>query len=820
MALHEPSIPFPFLVYPSSKTTRKLETAITPIRVAYLNELQARYNEFFENKQSKNGEKLLDIVIPKLSVRESLNKYACHKDLGGVGYFVSVLPEGSVQKQTGVLIPGPAEPMWTIIYTKQKELIGNFDADKNYSKPCSPEYVHDNCSLVLNLSELIASSDKFFSEVFSSYTDDNSSSLAASFSMKPPRINLNTRDTKQLEDSLKTVDPEEYLANNYFSILYQERTPLPFFPKSTLPRIHILAHSNTKLVKESIMKFLITSVDLFDRRHSFVQMIGDDRFGMEQFKNKWMNLSNLLAPSELKFRQKFFDTICSASTSFNREKISSLLTKLKIKEAKLQVLLLLEILHTFNSDGMPDTSRNLSGEGKTFVTEGRSKPGKRNGSNLVGHKKRLLPTFIGTVVPVNTHFSTDLRLKNHVKKNESPLDSTKAELLIRNWFDRLCVWEAVLGISERSEDSSFSFLKTAVIPFYAKKHHKLLKELVTRSRGLKFTDKRSKSMNSRRHSTNHQKRKTVNSYSSGHAQGSIIMDNGEVTSTVNSTKLLGKRHDRIETGKVIPRLARRSSSLAGLKDLKINRNHSFASHEDFSRKTFEMVKSTSFSQMARHSSQTLKETLAKREISSQGKIFDHSKKRKLVAPKRKSNKSVSPAKEVTEIEATPLKKRRLLLKVRNETQLNPVQEISVGSSPPIISVTPLKSSKNPKSDVNIVINSSPMDSSPVKLSHSQNNIVITSPLKNSVIISEPSTQNIDEEQEPNTDKEINSFDNHEKEHDENFSTLFSSPLRPVIDLTPKIDRIENSPKDSKDEASNKLERILRSKPTRRRLQFN
>lgn len=820
-----------FLVYPSSKTTRKLKAAVKPIKVAYLHELQIRCSELFGGLLQKK-EKLIDIIIPSSNIRELLNKYVSAKHSGAIGYFVSIQPEGSVQKRFGIIIPGPTKPMWTVFYINVKKLNGSFDTDTCF-KLLPSEYIQDSHSLILNHCDLTASSKKFFEEVFSNNPSNVSEPYSASFSMKLPKANLDSRDTKLLEDSLKTIDPGEYLANSYFSTLYEERIPLPFFPKSTLPRIHVLAHSNTKLVKECITKFLITSMSFFDKRHIFVQIINDDEFDLEHFKSKWMDLNSMLHPSELEFRREFFDSICSDSASFNRDKVSSLLTKLKIKEAKLQVLLLLEILHILNQDGSSNTS-DKPHEKKPDITKKRVKIRKRNRSHLVGHKKRLLPTFIGTVIPVNTHFSTDLRSLNSSKNSELPLDVKKVKLLIRNWFDRLCVWEAVLGISEKSEGSSFSFLKSAVIPFYAKKHHRLLKELVTRSRGLKLDNKKNKSTKLRQHSVDHKMDESDKMSTSDYKQGLITDNPNQFLSRDNNIHPSERQHRKnLQTGRYIPHLARRASSLAGLKDLKINRNHSFAAHEDFSRKTFEMVRSTSFSQMIRHSSQNLKETLAKRTISLHEKIFDHRKKRRLVAPKTKFKETASPAKEVTEIEATPLKKRRHLLKVRKESQLKPVPEISVHSSSPIIGATPIKLSKEPNVEENIVINSSPMDSSPLNLLHSQHDISMTSPLKNSIIMSESSTQNIDESLGQDVDKQRtcseghienqneNQNENHDHSEDGSFSTLFSSPLRPIRGETQRIDDVENNHEELKEEEGSKnLERFLHPKPTRRRLQFD
>lgn len=418
-----------------------------------------------------------------------------------------------------------------------------------------------------------------------------------------------------IESPLKTAGPLQYLADRYFATLYQSM-PLEYFTKTTLPKVHILAKDETK---DTLTKFIMT-VDKFDTRHPFID------------SETWLDPVTFLHESENVYRDKFWHETRQSADS------TSLLSKLKMREAKLQILLTLEVLP-------------LLAEASTTKDTKRTRP------KLVGRKKRLVPTFTGTVVSYS-HTSP---------QKPQVLDTATAETYIKTMFDRLCVWDAISGVTAHGDHSSFSFLRTSVIPFYAKKHRRLLKELVKRSKGL----------NPEQHYHHH-----------------------HVSKPRPRAKLV---RQPLPTSF---KLKRTSSS--------------FASREDLSKKTFEMVKTASFRRTESSSPPpSLQPVAPPPRLNS---IFTHSKKRKLVA--HKASKI-----EVTEIEATPEKKRVINLQ---ETLMSP---IATGS--PIVTRSPIAGSPIVTTTQSPVAMQSTMVSSPiVRATPAKNNnglcmesTVINSPVK-------------------------------------------------------------------------------------------
>ncbi|QPG74052.1 hypothetical protein FOA43_001372 [Brettanomyces nanus] len=665
-------LPRAFKVFPQGlRTTKKLETIVYPVSIVTTNGDD-------KDRALSLKDDTMDIVIPDEFTRGELEKFsdgAPYLPSTFIGYRIRVEHNGNSKKIDGLLVPASSAPLWAIFYLNE----GPNDIEEQISRSLTDFAVAD-------VLEFFQSTDIVIRDKLEIPPEIQQSEIVRSFSMAPSPFQATPLE--QIEGSVETVDPQEFLGTRYFTMLYKQSMPLEFFTKSTLPRVQILSHSNTQLSKDSISQLVIGSIALFDKRHSFTQMVNDDDFSMDIFKEKWIDNQILLDPMELTYRLDFFHEMCGKTASLDNEGFTSVLTKLKIRDAKLQILLGLELLYLFNlmeteigSESAKRMSPNLMAKRPRLV---------RSGSALVGHKKRLLPTFIGTAIPVDTQFTTDFR--RIVSQQPIALDKESIIRLIRGLFDRLCVWDAILGVTEKSDDSSFVFLKTSVIPFYAKKHHRLLKELVKRSKGL------SPSQHTKRHRSHHKH----------HSRQSQQSQQSQQSSRRSSQSL--SDYSR-------PRIARRTSSLAGLPGLKFKRtSSSFVSQEDLSKKTFEMVKTTSFSQLFKHGSQSPPPSLP---TNSENSIFNHSRKRKLVPPERSDSRK-GAKKEVTEIKVTPLKKRHYDIRsnevVQKSSPLHPLNEASIESSSPFIKATPsVKLSKSLKPTETMVVDSSPLNSSPLRM---------------------------------------------------------------------------------------------------------
>ncbi|ODV84528.1 hypothetical protein CANARDRAFT_29066 [[Candida] arabinofermentans NRRL YB-2248] len=458
-------------------------------------------------------------------------------------------------------------------------------------------------------------------------------SYLKSFSMKPPS-SLST-----IEDSptkLTNVDPQEFLAERYFSTLYKDTIPLQFFTKTALPRTHVLAHSNTPLVKESLNKFVIKSMLDFDNRNKHI--IIDLENALKTDDDGFINENHLLDPAELPYRKLFAESLKESS----EDKINEAITTWKIREAKLQILLSLELLKLVIDGDDDDVSKGIVDQGlKSLVP---MKP-KTKRVRLVGRKKRLVPTLIGTAVPANIQFTTDFRETKETEDNAIVLSKSVLEMNISSLFDKLCVWDAISGVSAKNDSSAYNFLMSSVIPFFQKTHLKLLKDLVNKSRGPSVSKKQREV----------EKKRT-------------------------------KRDATVVERQEKPALSRASSTLGDidLSSLQLKRSTSTlnSSRPDFSKKTFEMISSTSFSQQpfnlsqseSQPNSQSNSQPSKSQQTQPQAKLLDFEKgiftqhrKRKLGTSKPTSNSNSKAKKsnitksstslEVTQIEATPMKSR-------------------------------------------------------------------------------------------------------------------------------------------------------------------
>lgn len=725
----EPTLPSEFKVYPNDiKTTKKIETTVKPISFASVYEISNSSQLIYLH--SLRGK--LDVILPDTKTNEYLSQFRQYA-------FYADVSSGKLKTiKRALMLPGPKSSMWTLLYLDGLK-------QSNLTRLRRPKISSRVPNLqICNRKNTLASESIIFKGTMDEIKEQEAiPSYIMDFSMAVPGTHKKPQPHVSVDDSLTKVDPQEYLGYRYFMMLYKEAIPTQFFTKSTISRVYVLAHFDNELVRQSLSKYMIKTIRDFDKRYSFTHLNDEDdqEFRSAGFSDRWLDEDIMLDKSESSFRKQYLDKLLGSSGTLDNASVASKLTKLKIRDAKLQILLDLETLYLLNIEQSETSSSSPIPSDITTIKRKTRKHRSLVRRRLVGHKKRMLPTFIGMAIPVDTHFTTDLRHISSTKPER--LDSAAVEQLIRGWFDRLCVWDAILGVPETDDNSSFSFLKTSVLPFYSKKHHKLLKELVSRSRGVP--------LDKHRHHHSHHRHNS-------HKQPSDSSSQYESMPPLGSSKSMREFSSR-------PSLRRASSSLAGLKDLQPRKMaSSYVSHEDFSKKTFEMVRTTSFSQLFAHKS--MKESTI--QVHHESSIFDHSRKRKLVAP-RQRRKRVRKA-EVTEIKATPQKRRRHY-KVSKETiaktsPLKPVNEETQEITSSVVKATPSKQGSEMKRNGTMVI----IDSSPA---------VKVSPLKQKTPGLKPSAMSIESLMETSSAKI-------DGDTDDGLDTLFSSPITsPKKSPTPK-----------------------------------
>ncbi|GMF41886.1 unnamed protein product [[Candida] boidinii] len=199
-------------------------------------------------------------------------------------------------------------------------------------------------------------------------------------------------------------------------------------------------------------------------------------------------------------------------------KISLRLNEIKLNEIKFQILINFELLsllkfdNSLNEIDKPIKSKNTKLKRK-----------------LVGRKKGLVPTILGTVAaPITTTTTTSssseaaaassTTTSNDQEQNKNvtgvglTIESITKQLLTDNinlFFDKLCLIDVLNSVSLNNPNSSYSFLIEFIYKNskYYKNHSKLIKSLVNKLRG--------PSLNSRKsaYSSSSKKRLNLENYS-------------------------------------------------------------------------------------------------------------------------------------------------------------------------------------------------------------------------------------------------------------------------------------------------------------------
>ncbi|KAG7817414.1 hypothetical protein KL928_004149 [Ogataea angusta] len=520
----------------------------------------------------------------------------------------------------GILSPGTQHNIWTLYKLADGARIGESMIKMRGGNPLVSE---------------APSSSYDFPRIKKSGLAIKSSSCRLSLRMSPPNIKLSASFSSP--SKLSQIDPHAFLAERYYSTLYQRTIPLQFFAKTALPRVHVLSHSNIHLARETISSFIIRSMTSFNQRFEFS-------------RSSCTSSLNLLNDDELSYRVDFFRN----SSGDSDEQFRASLEDLKLREAKLQVILNLELLRLLDG-GKYHQKPTIRKLGVVYTKR-----------SLVGRKKRLIPTLIGTAIPVHARFTTDLRKFQDDSSNELTSDLLMTN--INALMDKLCVHDAIIGLSSIEDDSTYRFLVNSVAPFFQKSHPKLVRELLNKSKGPSVSKK--------------------SRYShEGHLK------------TIHSPPPKPKSANRSDTSIL-------GNSLE-FSDLKLKRKASnLGMTQNLSKKTFDMIKSTSITQQLSTSqtgieSQPLLQTASnssKTRISristfEKSAIFSH---RKRHIPSKHYDNTEVQTNSYTEVEATPVKKPHASLEVYAspcdlKTTMNDISPIHTNKiSDTYVSGTPLK----------------------------------------------------------------------------------------------------------------------------------
>lgn len=480
---------------------------------------------------------------------------------GGFGYFIKLIPV----EIDALLIPAVSKDIWNISVIKGEILTNNEHKDNGLALLNDRGYFNN----ILTISGLKNVPNFIVNKTY----DELVGKVPKSEDLRRPLGLTNEQQpTNAIEDPEKVIvinqfvstDPTSFLGERYYSMLFTEKSIISHFSKSSLPKLHLICNKDNKQIFETINNLLIPDIEGL---HSKYSNILKDGLKLEDFTINWISKeSNFCSIEEAKYKRIFCDHLKKSVTSglnlFTSETFSDKWNNLKIKETKLQIILALELLKIVKSAPLI---------GKEFSTPIiNKKPIKRKRNVLVGKKKRLMPTLLGTVIPRSSNFDFDFRnqetqpLEERIF-NEKTLRTTESLVeLINVLFDILIVQDALVGRNHKDQSSAYLFITGNLIPYYEKDHLSVLKQLVGKVRGASYLTKRKTKRDKERKMREKQER-SLKRKKSKHADISVLK---------NELKL---KRDPSESS-----------------DLKLKRTHSsFTSNIDWERKGFDMVKSSS-----------------------------------------------------------------------------------------------------------------------------------------------------------------------------------------------------------------------------------
>lgn len=367
----------------------------------------------------------------------------------------------------------------------------------------------------MNISSLKNKSDYISSwkyKVDQHKSPENRQPSIAKFTMKPPRENGRHADKKLngLGFSHQSEsDPLQFLYSRYYGILYSLKTPLSYFPKTTISRFKNLCDNIPSSIKDNLLKLCISVSELDDRhsgKYGVLKTLSSEEIGSAHLKIKnqyeiqcqkdFLSKNQDLVTRLTKPFKSLNGDIANGSEDSDKKHNDlanddrfSYVVELKVREAQLQILILMELLDSWETPEDVFLSTNIA-----LQQKGDKEKRKNKKHSLVRRKatvsKKIVPTFLGMGVDVQ---------ENKALKTDSPgLDEFTLFETLNTLIDRMGLWDTLLDKSTGDkDDSSYGFLAYVLIPYFKQKLPLTLKHIIERIKGLniKLNTKSKKKIN-------------------------------------------------------------------------------------------------------------------------------------------------------------------------------------------------------------------------------------------------------------------------------------------------------------------------------------
>ncbi|EDO19449.1 hypothetical protein Kpol_1002p97 [Vanderwaltozyma polyspora DSM 70294] len=259
-------------------------------------------------------------------------------------------------------------------------------------------------------------------------------------SMTPPDI-MNSEIEK------KPLEPRTYIENKYFDTLYGTNIPIAYFVKSNLSRLRNICKANFKdqpfLQYQTITTSLLLDLNTFDKKYNGNGLLNNN------------SDNELIENNRLSFLKKF-NVVPNPDSNLQ---ITELITILKARELKLQIIMLLEIIFINDLDSRlinfeNDYKTKLKKRSLNVTRRGIRSKRKSSSNNKVVKETidycEQLDLYLDKLNILDILLASE-----HTIKEDTDIDLIKEQKL--NMLNR------------HKENSSLGFINYILIPFFTKK---------------------------------------------------------------------------------------------------------------------------------------------------------------------------------------------------------------------------------------------------------------------------------------------------------------------------------------------------------------
>ncbi|GEQ68615.1 hypothetical protein JCM33374_g2283 [Metschnikowia sp. JCM 33374] len=301
---------------------------------------------------------------------------------------------------------------------------------------------------------------------FWSVSDNSASSREidrSAFSMKPPSVPQLAIETAPVP-ARYTISPQneknplDFILSRYFNTLYSLTTPLSYFPKTALARFKNMCNNDNSEMLEHLSRVYLSTEHLNRRRLARYGLSkqGDDSttspISMTRFEIENQSLLVSKHYQEIK----------------NDELLETLVLDLKIREAQLQILLLLEIVICSNVDEESFLKENSKKQEQAIT--------KKKKPTLIRRKRnKVIPTFLGVGVPD----ASDGASSESTAAVQDHVSHFSLFMSLTSLIDQIGLWDSLLDRGKADKDqNTHGFLAFVIVPYFSKSLPKLVSFII------------------------------------------------------------------------------------------------------------------------------------------------------------------------------------------------------------------------------------------------------------------------------------------------------------------------------------------------------